>query len=113
MGRVLVEAGAPVTHGGAVVGDQAAAAFGLLVSAHVGSAYMLGPITVTLAVGTPGLASNMAATVEAGPDQTLGHLGLRRRRAASSRLQVSHRSPQAMRRLQDRHRCSPRLPEPG
>jgi hypothetical protein len=109
----LGDAWAPVADDGAVVGDDAfaAASFGVVV-VEVGAALALACVNRALAVGAAGLASYWSLAAEAGADECL-HRGLRRRRAASSRLQLSHRSPQAMRRLQDRQCCSPRLCEPG
>jgi hypothetical protein len=56
VGGVVFEAGAPVPHPGAVVGDQVAAPLALGGVVEVGPLRSLGPVTVTLAVGTAGLA---------------------------------------------------------
>jgi hypothetical protein len=67
---VLVEAGAPVAHGGAVVGDQSATAIGLGVDAHAGSACVLGPLLAPAPRTGVGAGSAHAAELAA-----LGHGG--------------------------------------
>ena len=102
VGGAALPAGAPVPDEGAVVGHDPAPSLPFLgVVVEVWSALALDLAAVSFlegpAAGAPALAPDLAAAAEAGPDQA--HRGLRHRRAARSRLQLSHRSPQAMRRL--------------
>jgi hypothetical protein len=84
--------GAPVADDGAVIGDDAAAAFPLSgVVVEVGAACCLGAVLVALAVGTAGTATDRPAAVEAGTEQATVYRCLRRLRAASSRLQPMQR----------------------
>ena len=84
VGGSALPPGAPVPDDGAVVGDDAAAALALgVVVVEVGSACLLGPVPLALAVRAPRLASYHVAAVEAGADQAPAHRGLRRRRTRS------------------------------
>jgi hypothetical protein len=103
VGGAALPAWAPVADDGAVVGHHPAPTLAFVgVVVEVGAAYPLELVTLALVVGAVGLASDhvAAASGEAGPEQAPAHRRLRRRRTASSRLQLSHRSPQTMDRLQ-------------
>jgi hypothetical protein len=93
VGGVVLQAGAPVADGGAVVGDEAAAplAFGSVV--EVGASCPLGPVVGALAVSAPGFAAYLLAAAEAGAGQGAGHRGLRRLRSRSLRWHGWQRSP--------------------
>jgi hypothetical protein len=94
---VVLDAGAPVAHLGAVVGDEATASLSLVVVVEVGASCPLGPVVGGGAVAASGLAAYWLAAVEAGAGKCLGHRRLRRLRwtalALVSLAQGGQRSP--------------------